>query len=231
MAGTAKNWASVKRFVLCSMPGGVMSSFRARQCLKRATECDGGTRLSFSPWMKSVGHETLPMSEMFGNRSSRTCAINPPTRDLAASRTEAKAATRMRPPTGNLLARYTVGPDPTERPKRMICSYATFRSSRMNRKAVRATSLRAASHTEIPWSSPYPGYSTASTFILNWSRMSFTNGKHMPRSSALPWQKRITPAARGAGSHMHGMPSAYLSSSTRSGETASFQGIQHRCFL
>merc|ERR1719401_2935843 len=68
-------------------------------------------------------------------------------------------------------------------------------------------------------------------FILNWSRMCLTKAKHMPKSSALAWQKRITPAARGAGSHKQGMPLANLSSSTLSGETASFHGIQHKCFL
>jgi len=71
--------------------------------------------------------------------------MRPPTSDLAASRTEAKAATKMRPPTGNLLARYTVGPEPTERPNRMTCSYATLSSSSTNLKAVRATSFNAAS--------------------------------------------------------------------------------------
>lgn len=64
-------------------------------------------RWSFSPCMNNVGHDTFPISARFGNLSSKNCAIGSPTKLFAASRTEVKAATRMRPPMGNRLARNT----------------------------------------------------------------------------------------------------------------------------
>lgn len=79
IAGTAKNDASLNRFELCSIFGGVIKSLRARHLRKSRREWSTGIRPSQEPWIRSVAQETLPIILMLGKRSRNVKANARPT--------------------------------------------------------------------------------------------------------------------------------------------------------